>query len=103
MWIRNIWKRNGWIKLNKEFLKALCDVIFVIFISSLFDSFITLGKKEFIKHSALQLKDGKFVLFLVAEKRVTSGIRGKDTLVFLDGKFYGRPTVLHPSPISEIF
>ena len=59
---------------NKEFLKMLCDVIFVIIISCFFISFVTLGKKEYIKYSVLQLIDEIFVLFLVALKRVTDGI-----------------------------
>ena len=65
LWIPNVSQWNGRIKLNKELLKMFCDVVFVIFISSLFHSFITLGKKEFIKYSVLQLKDGIFLLFLV--------------------------------------
>ena len=36
------------MKLNEELLNALYNVKFVIFISRLFYSFMTLGKKEFI-------------------------------------------------------
>lgn len=50
----NASKCNDCIELNKDFLNALYDddVMFGIFISSLFHSFIILGKKEFIKYSA---------------------------------------------------
>ena len=40
-WISNVSKCNGRVKFNKEFLKVFCDVIFVIFTSSLFHLFIT--------------------------------------------------------------
>ena len=46
LWIPNVSKCNGWIKLLKWFLKVLYDATFVIFISSLFHSFITLEKKR---------------------------------------------------------
>ena len=53
----------------------LLGVILIIFISSLFHSFITLGKKEFIKYLALQLKKEIFLLFLVTKEQVTGGIK----------------------------
>ena len=56
----------GQIKLSKAFLKAVYDVMLLILMSSLFHSVMTLGKKEFLKYSVLQLKDGAFVLFLVS-------------------------------------
>ena len=46
LWIPNILICNGQIKLNKEFLKALCDVVFAIFLVGLFLLFITLGKNN---------------------------------------------------------
>ena len=58
--VPNLSQCNSQIKLYKELLKVLRDVVFVIFISRLFHSFITLRKKEFIKYSVLQLKDGIF-------------------------------------------
>ena len=45
---------------------ALCDVMFVIFLSSLLHLFITLEKKELIKYFVVQVKDGIFILFKVA-------------------------------------
>ena len=54
------------MEYNKAFLKAEYDVMLLILMSSLFHSVMTFGKKEFLKYSVLQLKDGTLLLFLVS-------------------------------------
>ena len=66
LWIPNVSTCFGQMKLNKLLLKAVYDVMQLILMSSLFHSVKTFGKKEFLKYSVLQLKDGTFVLFLVS-------------------------------------
>ena len=46
MWIPNVSHCNSRIKLNKELLKVLCDVIFVIFISSFVTFIYNIRKKR---------------------------------------------------------
>ena len=46
LWIPNISQCNGWAKHNKEFLNMLYGVILIIFISSLFHSFIYNNRKK---------------------------------------------------------
>ena len=90
LWIPNVSKCFGRMKLNKAFLKAVHDVMLLILMSSLFHSVMTFGKKEFLKYSVLHLKDGIFVLFMDSSymERDYKGI-----LVILSCKCYGRDTI----------
>ena len=66
LWIPNVSTCFGRMKLIKAFLKAVYDVMLLILMSSLLHSVMTFGKEGFLKYCVLQLKDGTFVLFLLA-------------------------------------
>ena len=66
LWIPNVSKCFGRMKLNKAFSKAVYDVMLLILMSSLFHSVMIFGKEEFLKYFVLHLKDGTFLLFLVS-------------------------------------